>query len=102
MVAGYIDALRLLMKTHDYDRHTDGCGHLVGYKGHLYAVYVDLQINRYASGVVTMGSAGDFALGAYHALIFWVKSPDACIQQALMIADKLSCDMSAPYHFEVM
>jgi ATP-dependent protease HslVU (ClpYQ) peptidase subunit len=68
---------------------------MVGYRGTLWTVYDDFQVNRYARPYNAVGAGCDFALGAMTALKNL--SPEKRIHRALEIASDLSSTTRPPF-----
>ena len=72
MATAFIDAVRAVMKTGglaEIDKGVESAGSfMVGYRGSLYTVGRDYQVNQVADGFDSIGSGSSYALGAMLAL----------------------------------
>lgn len=104
MVVGFIEAVRECLKAKGYtriDNNTETGGRfLVGYRGHVYVVDNDFQINHWLSGIATCGAGEQYALAAMLALHDW--KPEERIRRSLEISSELSVYVTAPFHIEVL
>lgn len=98
MVVVFIEAVRKCLVDYGYDKGGEDSGgtFLVGYRGKLYTIYADYQVQRYTGGLNAVGSGTEYALGVMTAL------PDLPakkrIKQALKIAGKWSDSVCGPYY----
>lgn len=99
LVTKFIPAVRSCLKEHWFstlpDKDGQGGRFLVGYKGHLYAIYSDFQVNESSDGFEACGSGREYALGATQALSYL--SPRVRIQQALNTVSHFSHAVCAPF-----
>ena len=105
MVVAFVEAVRKCLKEQGYSRiesnqEQGGC-FLVGYRGRLYSVYGDFQINSSITGVAAFGAGQEYALGAMSALESYLPPLDR-IQKALQISAQLSCAVFEPFYVEVL
>lgn len=104
MVVAFVEAARKCLKEHGYTRiennQEEGGCFLVGYRGRLYSVYGDFQINSSATGVAAFGAGQEYALGAMKALE--TLPPVERIQRALEISSQLSCAVYEPFFVETL
>lgn len=72
MVVAFIEGVRQCLKDKGYakvDSNMESGGQfLVGYRGHIYEVASDFQVNHWTSGIAACGAGQDYALGAMFAL----------------------------------
>lgn len=72
MVCTFVEAVRECLKGHGFSKveHNVEVGgfFLVGYRGALYGIEDDFQVNLYADGVMAIGCGRQYALGALKAL----------------------------------
>ncbi|MGD9099370.1 MAG: hypothetical protein PVF45_02740 [Anaerolineae bacterium] len=72
MVQTFVEAVRNLLKDHGYARVENnvesGGAFLVGYRGRLYSVQSDFQVNETADGFEAIGAGREYALGAMRVL----------------------------------
>ena len=76
------------------DQETGG-QFLVGYRGHLYVVESDYQVNSYHDGMAAIGCGKDYAMGS-----LWNSdgAPEVRIMQALQTAGHFSNGVCGPYY----
>jgi len=102
MVVAFIGAVRAALKSEGYTKVSDneetGGRFLVGYKGKLWRVDSDFQINRSAAGFSAVGCGKDSALGAMHALPDM--PPKKRIRRCLEISAECTSGVCAPFHVE--
>ncbi len=60
---------------------------LIGYRGGLYSIGGDLQVNEFLDGYTAIGSGADFALGSLYA------------SEALGPHERVRCALEAAAHF---
>lgn len=104
MVVAFVEAVRDCLKVKGYaavNSNTEtGGDFLVGYRGCLYSVYSDFQVNHFTSGLGVCGAGDEYALAALVALHDWL--PEDRIRRALEISAELSAMVAAPFHIEVL
>ncbi len=104
MVVAFVEAVRSCLKAHGFasieSNEERGGDFLVGYRGNIYSVYGDYQVNRYTSGLGVCGAGEDYALATLVALKDWL--PEDRIRRALEISAELSAMVTAPFHMEVL
>lgn len=104
MVVAFIEAVRACLKEKGFAtvnlNEERGGTFLVGYRGNLYEVNPDFQINHWMDGLGACGSGEEHALAVMKALHDW--QPEDRILRALEIASELSVYVAAPFHIEVL
>lgn len=96
MVTLFIDSVRKCFQENDYNAFAvDDGSFLVGYKGKLYAVFSDYQINCPKESFAAMGCGEFFALGAMFATT--EKDPQKKIEIALSAAVNFSMGVKPPF-----
>lgn len=104
MVVAFIEAVRACLKEKGYttvsNNTEEGGVFLVGYRGRVYRVDDDFQVNHYSSDVAVCGAGEDYALGVMMALPDW--KPEDRVRRALEISAELSALVSPPFHIEVV
>jgi ATP-dependent protease HslVU (ClpYQ) peptidase subunit len=102
MVTAFVEAVRACLKdkgfTHIENNTETGGSFLVGYRGCLYVVDEDFQVNRPLEGVAAIGAGADYALGALVALRR--TEPKRRIANALYTAEELSTLVAEPFRLE--
>jgi ATP-dependent protease HslVU (ClpYQ) peptidase subunit len=68
---------------------------LVGYRGHLYSVMSDFQVNEMADGYDAVGAGAEYALGALRALRG--VAPTTRVRRALEVSAHFNMAVSAPF-----
>lgn len=72
LVCTFVEVVRECLKVYGFSRVEnnveEGGFFLVGYKGRLYEVAGNFQVNSYADGVMAIGCGREYALGALKAL----------------------------------
>ncbi len=108
MVSGFIEGLRMALKEHggisEEDKQDEmELSLLVAYKGRLYQVEQDLQINHYRyDNFAATGTGEQVALGVLAALsVLTDLSPPDRIKLTLEIAGRMITSICPPYHTEV-
>lgn len=98
MVVTFIEAVHTCLKEYRFDRGDENGGgcFLVGYRGKLYTIYGDYQVQHYARGVNAIGSGQEFALGAM--TVLKDLPPEKRIKKALKAAGAWSDSVCAPYY----
>lgn len=100
MVVAFIEAVRECLKSKGYARidnnEETGGVFLVGYRGNIYEISSDFQVNHYDGGVAACGAGDSFALAVLLALK--ASPPMERIQRALEIASDLSPYVAPPFH----
>ncbi len=82
------------------DKFEGGC--LVGYKGNLYRLSSNFQIDHFERPFDGIGSGSPFALGAMQVFTTHTYPPDLQVRMALEAAGVLCCDVEPPYDVEVL
>lgn len=104
MVVAFAESARLLFKEKGYskvDSNVESGGtFLIGYRGTLYEMDYDFQINSRVPQIAAVGCGGEFAMGALYALSGL--SAVERITQSLEISAKLSSAVIAPFIIEQM
>lgn len=100
----FIDAVRKCLKDGGFKKveneQEKGGQFLVGYKGILYIVDSDFQVNSSIDGFMAVGCGSDFALGS-----LWDTrnlSPKKRVRQALKAAGHFSNGVCGPYYIEIV
>ena len=104
MVVDFVEAVRTCLKEKGYakvsNNQEEGGSFLVGYKGVLYQVDSDFQVNHYLNGMAACGSGESYALGALLALENL--SPKKRILKSLEISAQLAATVCEPFYVEVL
>lgn len=99
IVKHFIVAVRDCLKEGGYttidNNKEEGGGFLVGYRGHVYSVGDEFQVNEAFDGFDACGCGGKFALGAIVALDDL--EPEARVRRALGIAAYFSGAVCGPF-----
>jgi ATP-dependent protease HslVU (ClpYQ) peptidase subunit len=100
LVTDFIDAVRALMKDKGWlekDKERESIGaFLLGYRGKLYAIWNDLQVECVTTGYNAVGCGMDLALGSLHSTQTWA-DPEARIRAALEAAEAYSAGVRRPF-----
>lgn len=100
MVVTFAEAVRSCLKEYGFasvdNNQEQGGTFLVGYKGHLYCMVGDYQVNETADGIDACGCGQAYALGAMRAL--GNISPEDRIRQSLEIAAYFSGGVISPFY----
>ena len=100
MITCFIDSVRKCFNdggvAEKKDNVEEGGTFLVAYRGHLFTIYSDYQVDERQGGYDTLGCGENFALGAIHATKG--KSADARVRAALKAAAKFSAYVMPPFH----
>lgn len=99
MVTVFAETVRALLKERGVakiEANTESGGQfLVGYRGHLYSVQSDFQVNEMADGFDAVGSGAEYALGALAALR--TMKPLPRLKRALEISAHFNMGVSPPF-----
>lgn len=99
MVKAFAENARNCLKDYGFSKieHNveEGGTFLVGYRGHLYSIYSDFQVNEGSEGFDACGSGREYALGAF--LVTSDKSPEDRVLSALQTAAYFSGSVTEPY-----
>lgn len=106
MVVAFAEAVRTCLKDKGYAQVSSntetGGDFLVGYRGEVYHVSSDFQVNHYADGLQAVGCGEQYAMGAMLALEATVQDPQKRIRKALKITERLSNGVTGPFYIEVL
>jgi len=106
MVVAFAEAVRACLKSNGYstvqNNEEKGGTFLVGYRGKLYCVANDFQVNPYAYNLGACGCGESYALGAMLALQETLVDPEARILRALKITETFSSGVVGPFYVEVL
>jgi ATP-dependent protease HslVU (ClpYQ) peptidase subunit len=106
LVVAFVEAFRDCLKQYGHAKvnssqeDIDGV-FLVGYRGKLYRVAQDMQIDTYQSQLAAIGCGGDYALGAVRAMSDEIE-PVQRLCRALEISAEFSAGVAAPFYVEVL
>jgi len=100
MVNVFVEAVRQCLKDGGYTKieynQEKGGNFLVGYKGVLYEVASDFQVNTYQDDIAAIGCGASYALAALHVLS--ELPPQERIERALETAAYFSNGVIAPFY----
>ncbi len=107
MSTAFITAVRDCLKAGGYakiDNGTEECGQfLVGFRGRLYSIGADFQVNSSHDGYMAIGAGFAYALGALEILLNWQHDqPERNVISALQASGHFSVGVSQPYYVEVL
>lgn len=104
MATIFVDAVRKCLSDGGFTKvensQEEGGSFLVGYKGNLYAIDSDFQVNTYRDGYHAVGCGAKFALGNMHGTKG--KKAKRRIKNALMAAGHFSNGVCEPYFIEAI
>jgi len=104
MVTTFIDGVRKCLKDGGFAKVENGVeeggGFLVGYRGRLYTVDIDFQVNMSRDGFGAVGCGADFALG--NLLETKTLNPKKRLKRALKAAGHFSTGVCGPYYVSVI
>lgn len=89
------------IQTTDTGQQIHNSNILIGYKGRLYEILIDFQINEVMGSYTAIGSGAPYAMGSLFASKKW-KSPTKRIINALDAASEYDRSCGAPYCIEAM
>jgi ATP-dependent protease HslVU (ClpYQ) peptidase subunit len=99
MVTSFVESVRALLKERGVakiEANTESGGQfLVGFRGRLYSVQSDFQVNEMADGFDAVGSGAEYALGAMAAMP--KVAPVTRIKRALAISAHFNMGVSPPF-----
>lgn len=102
MVAQLVPAIRKCFEVGGFQKddngQEEGGTFLIGYNGNLYEVEDDYQVAIPADGITAVGSGGEIALGAMHAMS--LSCPRKSIKKALEIVTYLNATVRPPFIIE--
>ena len=100
MVCTFVEAVRSCLKDHGFakveNNVEEGGQFLVGYKGVIYEIASDFQVNHFADGLAVIGCGAAYALGALKALSGL--QPERRVALSLEIAAYFSGGVIGPFH----
>lgn len=104
MVTTFAESVRHLLKERGVAKieanAESGGQFLVGYRGHLYSVQQDFQVNEMADGFDAVGSGAEYALGAMAAMRSVARAslpPAARVRRALGVSAHFNMAVSPPF-----
>lgn len=101
MVRVFIPAVRACLKEHGFSKiennQEEGGFFLVGYRGRLYSIASDFQVNEMADGLDALGCGREYALGAMMAFESEGIPPPERIFRSLAIAACFSGGVIGPF-----
>jgi len=104
MVATFVEAVRELFKDNGFSKidsnQEEGGIFLVGYRGRLYNVCSDFQVNRFSDGFAACGCGEAYALAALK--IYDDLGPNQRCLEALKIAEYFCAGVRGPFFVEVL
>lgn len=99
MVTDFVDAVRDCLKHGGFSKISDneesGGDFIVGYKGHLFHLFEDFQVQAVADDFDAAGIAAELALGSLHSTRG--KAPKERILKALSAAEHFSAAVKGPF-----
>ena len=102
MVTTFIDAVRKAMADGGYMKKHDevetGGDFLVGYRGRIYRIFSDFQVQETACGYDACGCGASYALGAIHSLP--KLAPKVRLKAAMKAAEAFSNGVRGPFVFK--
>lgn len=96
MVCDFIPAVRACFTTHLTENKEDDFSFLVGYKGILFSIFGDLQVNQVRRGWDVIGSGQYFGVGAMEALKY-MKDGRKRVQKAMAATAEYCNEVCAPF-----
>jgi len=107
LVREFVPLLRKTLKEHGWikkENETEEIsgqgGFIIGLKGQIFCIYQDFQVHAVEDNIHSIGSGGEYALGAMLAMPN--SPPKQRILTALSIAGELTMSVSAPYYVETL
>lgn len=104
LVTGVIEAMRTLLKTGGVSKIENnveqGEDMLIGFRGRLFSVANDFQVDTYTDGIAAVGAGEAYARAAVLALSDL--PPEARVRRALEISAELCALVSPPFFIEVL
>jgi hypothetical protein len=105
MVTTFVDAVRVCLKEGGFTKieneQEEGGQFLIGYRGKLYEVASDFQVNSSEDGFYAVGCGANCALGSLWSTKIW-ENPDARVIKALEAAGHFSNGVRPPYYVEFL
>lgn len=104
MVTTFIDAVRKCLTDGGFSKNDNGeesaGSFIVAYKGELYTIYDDYQVEIAAEDYTAVGCGDKYALGALKSIesLSCIYSPEEVIQIALHAAECFSAGVAGPYN----
>lgn len=100
-VKALIPAIRTTLKDGGYNKgdngRDEGGTFLVGFRGHLFAIHSDYQVEESIDSYAAVGCGESYAMGAMHAI--GDVDPMTRLQAGLDAAATFSAGVSGPFHF---
>lgn len=105
LCTAFVDAVKKLFNDHEVEKERSGVkeaigAFLVGYRGHVYAIFEDYQVGRSHAGYASVGAGDQYALGAMSATEGMRIKPIRRVQLALEAAEKHSPWVRGPFTIE--
>lgn len=107
LVTVFSEKIRVLFRDYGFSKiesnRDSGGTFLLGYKGKLYSVYSDFQVNESSDDIEAIGAGREYALGAIKALeraLPNLAAPDK-IQRGLEVAEYFCSGVMGPFTLEV-
>lgn len=105
MVTEFIPAVRKIFADEGYtriDNNREEAGtFLIGYRGFLFNISDDFQVNQYQDGIASIGCGASYGLGALEILLNWhPDEPERNLISALQASGKFSNGVCPPYYVE--
>ena len=105
LVRRFIPEIRSLFREHGYmereNERESGGQFLVGYRGRLYTIDSDFQVNGNRLGYASIGVGSSYAMGAMYATQKW-ENPGERLQAALESAEAFCIAVKRPFFTEML
>ena len=82
-------------------QHLQSCNFLLGYKGRLFEILIDYQLNEIRGDFTAIGSGATYAMGSLFATKKW-KDPEKRVINSLQAASEYDRSCGLPFTIEVM
>jgi ATP-dependent protease HslVU (ClpYQ) peptidase subunit len=96
MVRTFVPAVQRCFENGGFGRNQEGelaggC-FIVGYRGNIYVVHSDYQVNQYTDEYIAIGAGYQYALGSIESCMRMVPNlqPEQAVEEALRVATKFS------------
>lgn len=102
----FVDALVKSFTSHGYIKNPgtrpEGGVFIIGYKGNIYKIWQDFQVEQIYGNFMATGCGESYALGALRVLVELKLSPEKKIEKALQITESFDSAVKGPFNIVVL
>lgn len=99
MCTTFINAVKKCFKKGDFGETKEGGEFLVGYRGNIYKIQEDFQVEKSLDNYSAVGAGEDYALGSFFSTDALDIKPEDRVFCALKAAAKFSINVRGPFYF---